>query len=154
MKIPGWPVFYLLCGIAVAAIAVFVIFIANSTSFPPLDLSGRVVRAEARRNTHSFSIDSEQGKVMDVPDLARHVLVDALEAQPQVDRGIQELLVGGRLALGVRLARFGSNGSLMGGSSSGMPHRNKKPDHIQVSAFAHQASIRFSFAPLPPSLPS
>jgi hypothetical protein len=64
VKIPGWPVFYLLCGIAVAAIAVFVIFIANSTSFPPLDLSGRLVRAEARRKTHSFSIDSEQGKVM------------------------------------------------------------------------------------------
>jgi hypothetical protein len=64
VKIPGWPVFYLLCGIALAAIAVFVLCIANSTSFPPLDLSGRVVRAEARRKTHSFSIDSEQGKVM------------------------------------------------------------------------------------------
>ena len=64
MKIPGWPVFYLLCGIALAAIAVFVLCMANSTSFPPLDLSGRLVRAEARRKTHSFSIDSEQGKVM------------------------------------------------------------------------------------------
>jgi nitrite reductase/ring-hydroxylating ferredoxin subunit len=38
--------------------------IANSTSFAPLDLSGRLVRAESRRQTHSFSIDSEQGRVM------------------------------------------------------------------------------------------
>jgi hypothetical protein len=64
VKIPGKPVFCVLCGIALGAIAVFVLFIANSTSFPSLDLSARLVRAEARRKTHSFSIDSEQGKVM------------------------------------------------------------------------------------------
>jgi hypothetical protein len=64
VKIPGWPVFYVLCGIVLTAIAVFVLYVANSTSFPPLDLSSRVVRAEARRKTHSSSIDSEQGKVM------------------------------------------------------------------------------------------
>ena len=64
MKTPGKSVFYVLCGIALAAVAVFVFGIANSTSFPPLDLSSRSVRAEARRKTHSFSIDSEQGRVM------------------------------------------------------------------------------------------
>ena len=64
MKIPGESVFYVLCGIALAAVTVFVFCIANSTSFPPLDLSGRLVRAEARRKTHSFSIDSELGRVM------------------------------------------------------------------------------------------
>jgi hypothetical protein len=46
------------------AIAVFAFWTANSATFPPLDLSGRLVRAEARRKTHSFSIDSEQGRVM------------------------------------------------------------------------------------------
>jgi hypothetical protein len=40
------------------------LLLANSTSFPPLDLSGRLVRGEARRKTHSFSIDSERGKVV------------------------------------------------------------------------------------------
>ena len=64
MKIPGKFIFYVPCGIALAAIAVFVFSIANSASFPPLDLSGRLVRAEARRKTHSFSIESEQGRVM------------------------------------------------------------------------------------------
>jgi hypothetical protein len=64
VKIPGKSIFYVLCGIALAAVAVFVFCIVNSTSFPPLDLSGRLVRAEARRKTHSFSIDSEQGRVM------------------------------------------------------------------------------------------
>ena len=61
---PGKSIFYVSCGIALGAIAVFVFCIANSTSFPPLDLSSRLVRAEARRKTHSFSIDSEQGRVM------------------------------------------------------------------------------------------
>ena len=61
---PGKSIFCVLCGIALGAIALFVFCIANSTSFPPLDLSGRLVRAEARRKTHSFSIDSEQGRVM------------------------------------------------------------------------------------------
>lgn len=64
MNIPGKSIFYVLAGIALAAIAVFIFSIANSASFPPLDLSGRLVRAEARRKTHSFSIDSEQGRVM------------------------------------------------------------------------------------------
>jgi hypothetical protein len=64
VKIPGKFIFYVSCGIALAAIAVFVLGIANSASFPPLDLSGRLVRAEARRKTHSFSIESEQGRVM------------------------------------------------------------------------------------------
>ena len=64
MNIPGKSIFYVSCGIALTAIAVFVFCIANSASFPPLDLSGRSVRAEARRKTHSFSIDSEQGRVM------------------------------------------------------------------------------------------
>ena len=64
MNIPGKSIFYVACGIALAAIAVFVFGIANSTSFAPLDLSGRLVRAEARRKTHSFSIDSEQGRVI------------------------------------------------------------------------------------------
>ena len=64
MKVPGKSIFYLLCGIALAAVAGFAVSIANSTSFPPLDFSGRLVRAEARRKTHSFSIDSEQGRVM------------------------------------------------------------------------------------------
>jgi hypothetical protein len=64
VTIPGKSTFYVLCGIALAAVAVFVICTVNSTSFPPLDLSGRLVRAEARRKTHSFSIDSEQGRVM------------------------------------------------------------------------------------------
>ena len=64
MKISVKSVFYVLSGIALAAVAVFVFSIANSASFPPLDLSGRLVRAEARRKTHSFSIDSEQGGVM------------------------------------------------------------------------------------------
>jgi hypothetical protein len=64
VNLPGKSAFYVLCGIALAAVAVFVFWTANSASFPPLDLSGRLVRAEARRKTHSFSIDSEQGKVM------------------------------------------------------------------------------------------
>ena len=64
MKIPGKSVFYVLCGIALAAVTAFVFCITNSTSFPPLDLSGRLVRAEARRKTHSFSFDSELGKVV------------------------------------------------------------------------------------------
>ena len=64
MKIEGKSIFYVLGGIALAAIAVFIFSIANSTSFAPLDLSGRLIRAEARRKTHSFSIDSEQGRVM------------------------------------------------------------------------------------------
>ena len=64
MKIAGKSIFYVLAGIALTAIAVFVFGIANSASFPPLDLSGRLVRAEARRKTHSFSIESEQGRVM------------------------------------------------------------------------------------------
>jgi hypothetical protein len=64
VKISGKSVFYVLCGIALAAVTAFVFCIANSTSFPPLDLSGRLVRAEARRKTHSFSIDSERGKVV------------------------------------------------------------------------------------------
>jgi hypothetical protein len=64
VNIPGKSVFYVSCGIALTAIAVFVFCIANSTSFPPLDLSGRLVRAEARRKTHSFSIEFEQGRVM------------------------------------------------------------------------------------------
>ena len=64
MKMPGKSIFYVSCGIALTAITVFVFCIANSASFPPLDLSGRSVRAEARRKTHSFSIDSEQGRVM------------------------------------------------------------------------------------------
>ena len=63
MNVPGKSIFYLLFGIALAAVAVFVVCIGNSTSFPPLDFSGRLVRAEARRKTHSFSIDSEQGRV-------------------------------------------------------------------------------------------
>ena len=64
MNIPGKSTFYVLCGIALAAVMVFVLCTANSASFPPLDLSSRLVRAEARRKTHSFSIDSEQGRVM------------------------------------------------------------------------------------------
>jgi hypothetical protein len=64
VNIPGKSIFYVSCGIALAAIAVFILGIANSTSFAPLDLSGRLTRAEARRKTHSFSIDSEQGRVM------------------------------------------------------------------------------------------
>ena len=64
MNVPGKSIFYLLCGIALAAVAGFFVCIANSTNFPPLDFSGRLVRAEARRKTHSFSIDSEQGRVM------------------------------------------------------------------------------------------
>ena len=64
MNIPGKSIFYVLCGIALAAVVVFVFCIANSASFPPLDFSSRLVRAEARRKTHSFSIDSEQGRVM------------------------------------------------------------------------------------------
>jgi hypothetical protein len=64
VTIPGKSIFCLLCGIAVGAVIVFVFSTANSASFPPLDLSGRLVRAEARRKTHSFSIDSEQGRVM------------------------------------------------------------------------------------------
>jgi hypothetical protein len=64
VKIPGNSIFYVFVGIALTAIAVFVFGIANSTSFAPLDLSGRLVRAEARRKTHLFSIDSEQGRVM------------------------------------------------------------------------------------------
>ena len=64
MTIPGKSIFCVLFGVALAAVIVFVFSIANSTSFPPLDLSGRLVRAEARRKTHSFSIDSEQGRVM------------------------------------------------------------------------------------------
>jgi hypothetical protein len=64
VNIPGKSTFYLLCGIALTAVAVFVFCTVNSTSFPPLDLSGRLVRAEVRRKTHSFSIDSEQGRVM------------------------------------------------------------------------------------------
>ena len=64
MNIPGKSTFYILCGIALTAVAVFVFCTVNSTSFPPLDLSGRLVRAEARRKTHSFSIDSEQGRVI------------------------------------------------------------------------------------------
>jgi hypothetical protein len=64
MNIPGKSTFYVLCGIALAAVMVFVFCTANSASFPPLDLSSRLVRAEARRKTHSFSIDSEQGRVM------------------------------------------------------------------------------------------
>ena len=46
------------------AIAVFVFWTVNSASFPPLDLSGRLVRAEARRKTHSFSIASDLGRVL------------------------------------------------------------------------------------------
>ena len=64
MNVPGKSIFYLLCGIALAAIAVVIFCTANSTSFAPLDLSSRLVRAEVRRKTHSFSIDSEQGRVM------------------------------------------------------------------------------------------
>jgi hypothetical protein len=64
VNLPGKSIFYVSCGIALTAIAVFVFNIANSASFPPLDLSGRLVRAEARRKTHSFSIDSELGRVM------------------------------------------------------------------------------------------
>jgi hypothetical protein len=64
VNIPGKSIFYVLGGIALAAVAVLVFGTANSTSFPPLDFSGRLVRAEARRKTHSFSIDSEQGRVM------------------------------------------------------------------------------------------
>jgi hypothetical protein len=64
VKIPGKSIFYVSCGIALAAIAVFIFGIANSTSFAPLDLSGRLIRAEGWRKTHSFSIDSEQGRVM------------------------------------------------------------------------------------------
>ena len=64
MNIPGKSIFYVFAGIALAAIAVFIFCTANSTSFAPLDLSGRLVRAEARRKTHSFSIDSEQGRVI------------------------------------------------------------------------------------------
>ena len=64
MNIEGKSTFYVLCGIALTAVAVFVFCTVNSTSFPPLDLSGRLVRAEVRRKTHSFSIDSEQGRVM------------------------------------------------------------------------------------------
>jgi hypothetical protein len=64
MNIPGKSTFYVLCGIALAAVMVFVFCTANSASFPPLDLSSRLVRAEARRKTRSFSIDSEQGRVM------------------------------------------------------------------------------------------
>jgi hypothetical protein len=61
---PGKSIFYVLCGIALAAVAGFIFCAANSASFPPLDLSSRLVRAEARRKTRSFSIDSEQGRVM------------------------------------------------------------------------------------------
>jgi hypothetical protein len=64
VNIPGKSIFYVSCGIALTAIAVFIFGIANSTSFAPLDLSGRLVRAEARRKTYSFSIDSELGRVM------------------------------------------------------------------------------------------
>jgi hypothetical protein len=64
VSIPGKSIFYVSCGIVLTAIAVFVFGIANSTSFAPLDLSGRFIRAEARRKTHSFSIESEQGRVM------------------------------------------------------------------------------------------
>ena len=64
MTIPVKSILYVLAGIALAAIALFIFCTANSTSFAPLDLSGRLVRAEARRKTHSFSIDSEQGRVM------------------------------------------------------------------------------------------
>ena len=64
MTIPGKSIFCVLCGIAVGAVIVFVFCTANSASFPPLDLSSRLVRAEARRKTHSFSVDSEQGRVI------------------------------------------------------------------------------------------
>jgi hypothetical protein len=64
VTIPGKSIFFGLLAIALAAVMVFVIWTANSASFPPLDLSSRLVRAEARRKTHSFSIDSEQGRVM------------------------------------------------------------------------------------------
>ena len=64
MTIAGKSIFCLLCGIALGAVIVFVFWTANSASFPALDLSGRLVRAEARRKIHSFSIDSEQGRVM------------------------------------------------------------------------------------------
>jgi hypothetical protein len=64
VNIPGKSIFYVLSGIALAAVAVLVFCTANSTGFPPLDFSGRLVRAEARRKTRSFSIDSEQVRVM------------------------------------------------------------------------------------------
>jgi hypothetical protein len=64
VTIAGKSIFCLLGGIALAAVIVFAFCTANSASFPPLDLSSRLVRAEARRKTHSFSIDSEQGRVM------------------------------------------------------------------------------------------
>ena len=64
MTIPGKSIFCVLFGIALAVVMVFAFSTDNSASFPPLDLSSRLVRAEARRKTHSFSIDSEQGRVM------------------------------------------------------------------------------------------
>ena len=64
MTVPGKSIFYVFSGIALGAVIVFLFCTANSASFPPLDLSGRLARAEARRKTHSFSTDSEQGGVM------------------------------------------------------------------------------------------
>jgi hypothetical protein len=64
VTVPGKSIFYVFSGIALGAVIVFLFCTANSASFPPLDLSGRLARAEARRKTHSFSIDSEQGRVM------------------------------------------------------------------------------------------
>jgi hypothetical protein len=45
VNLPGKSIFYVLGGIALGAIAVFIFGIANSTSFAPLDLSGRLIRA-------------------------------------------------------------------------------------------------------------
>jgi hypothetical protein len=64
VTLPGKSIFCLLSGIALGAVIVFLFCTANSASFPPLDLSSRLVRAEARRKTHSFSVDSEQGRVI------------------------------------------------------------------------------------------
>jgi hypothetical protein len=62
VKIEGKSIFYVSCGIALAAIAVFILGIANSTSFAPLDLSGRLTRAEARREEQVRKLVMDQHK--------------------------------------------------------------------------------------------
>jgi hypothetical protein len=69
VNIPGKSIFYVSCGIALTAIAVFVFNIANSASVPPLEIirpvSSRWVNQWDEEQVRELVMDQQKGTIRD-----------------------------------------------------------------------------------------